>query len=124
MNSLPIQPLPQDLAAWRKAKGISLRQIVDATKIGLRYLEAIERGAFEELPGGAYREGYIRQYARAIGDADNVLWDYYCHVFVPLQLPAAAPPPETPVCRLREMVWSFLGLASKTAADLERRGLA
>jgi hypothetical protein len=124
MTSRPIQPLPQDLTAWRTAKGISLSEIVDTTKISLRYLKAIERGAFEDLPGGAYREGYIRQYARAIGDADNVVWDYYCHVFVPLQLPAAAPPPATPVGRLREMVWSFFGLAPKTAADLERHGEA
>jgi len=55
-----------DLAAIREAKGISLQQISEATKIGVRYLKAIESSQFEELPGGLFNTSYIRQYARAI----------------------------------------------------------
>jgi hypothetical protein len=40
------------LAALRNQKGISLHQIAEATKIGVRYLEAIEGGQFASLPGG------------------------------------------------------------------------
>ena len=57
---------PPNLAALRRQKGISLRQIADATKIGVRYLEAIECGQFAKLPGGIYNVSYIRQYARAV----------------------------------------------------------
>jgi cytoskeletal protein RodZ len=56
----------QNLAALRHDKGISLHQIAEATKIGVRYLEAIECGQFAKLPGGIYNLSYIRQYAQAI----------------------------------------------------------
>lgn len=65
------RPLP-DLAAIREAKGISLKQISEATKICVRYLEAIETSRFDQLPGGLFSTSYIRQYARAI-DYDE--WD-------------------------------------------------
>jgi cytoskeletal protein RodZ len=54
------------LAAIRENRGISLEQISSSTKIGVRALEAIERGDFGKLPGGIYSTSYIRQYARAI----------------------------------------------------------
>ena len=55
-----------DLASIRQAKGISLQQISSTTKIGVPYLEAIERLEFERLPGGVFSTSYIRQYAQAI----------------------------------------------------------
>lgn len=54
------------LATIRKNRGITLQQIASETKIGVRTLEAIERGDFRKLPGGIYDTNYIRQYARAI----------------------------------------------------------
>lgn len=54
------------LATIRKNRGITLQQIASETKIGVRTLEAIERGEFRKLPGGIYDTNYIRQYARAI----------------------------------------------------------
>ncbi len=57
---------PQDFSALRHQKGISLNHIAEATKIGVRYLEAIEHGQFAKLPGGIYNISYIRQYAQAI----------------------------------------------------------
>jgi cytoskeletal protein RodZ len=109
-----IELLPRDLIEWRKAKGISLPQIAETTKISLRYLEAIERGAFDKLPGGVYTANYIHQYARAVDDANNALWDYYRNVFVPKEVPPVFPPePESRMCRLRKRARSFLGLAPK-----------
>ena len=96
MPSVTTQPVLQDWIARRKAKGLSLRQIGETTKIAIRYLEAIERGAFDELPGGAYTEGYIRQYAMAVGDRDNVVWGYYRSVFAPVGPQPAAPEPGRP----------------------------
>jgi transcriptional regulator with XRE-family HTH domain len=117
-----IQLLPQDLTECRKAKDISLLQIAETTKISLRYLEAIERGAFQKLPGGVYTESYIRQYARAIGDTDNVLLDYYRNVFVPETAPPAADPaPQWWMDRWRDFVRSILGLAKESALPLRKR---
>jgi cytoskeletal protein RodZ len=60
------KPVLPDLAALRQARGISLAQISEATKIRVYYLRAIEESRFGELPGGVFNTSYIRQYARAI----------------------------------------------------------
>ncbi|MGA7235990.1 MAG: helix-turn-helix domain-containing protein [Bryobacteraceae bacterium] len=66
-----------ELATIRKNRGITLEQIAKVTKIGVRTLEAIERGEFRKLPGGIYDTSYIRQYARAIDyDEDAILAEY------------------------------------------------
>jgi len=66
-----------DLPALRQHKGISLRAISDSTKISMRFLQAIETGDFEQLPGGIYNTSYIRQYAREIGYEETKLLAYY-----------------------------------------------
>jgi cytoskeletal protein RodZ len=65
------------LATIRKNRGISLQQIAASTKIGVRALEAIERGDFQKLPGGIYTTSYIRQYARAIDYDESTLLAFY-----------------------------------------------
>jgi len=76
-------PLERDdsklgLASCRRRKDISLEQIAEATKIGVRSLRAIESGEFKKLPGGIYSTSYIRQYARAIDfDESQILALYY-----------------------------------------------
>jgi cytoskeletal protein RodZ len=65
------------LATIRKNRGISLEQIAASTKIGVRSLEAIERGDFQKLPGGIYSTSYIRQYARAIDYDESALLAFY-----------------------------------------------
>jgi len=65
------------LATVRHNRGISLQEISEATKIGVRSLEAIERGDFRKLPGGIYTTSYIRQYARAIDYDEDAILDCY-----------------------------------------------
>ncbi len=76
---------PLNLAAIRQRKGISLHQIADSTKISVRFLEAIENGKFDLLPGGIYNTNYIRQYARAIGIEERRLLEYY-HTVAPVSV--------------------------------------
>jgi cytoskeletal protein RodZ len=85
-------PLLTDLAAIREAKGISLKQISDTTKISVRYLKAIEASQFEQLPGGLFNTSYIRQYARAI---DYNEWELLASYGSTIP----EPPPETPPAR-------------------------
>lgn len=67
-----------DLACLRRQKGLSLNQIAENTKIGVRYLEAIEGGNFAKLPGGFYDISYIRQYAQAVEqDPAELLLHYH-----------------------------------------------
>jgi cytoskeletal protein RodZ len=66
------------LSERRRKRGVSLEQISEATKIGMRALRAIEAGEFQKLPGGVYSTSYIRQYAKAIGvDESQILAIYY-----------------------------------------------
>jgi cytoskeletal protein RodZ len=65
------------LAAIRRNRGISLEQIAASTKIGVRTLDAIERGDFGKLPGGIYNTSYIRQYARAIDYDESAILEVY-----------------------------------------------
>jgi len=67
----------ETLKRERELREISLRDIADATKINLRYLEALERNRFEILPGGVFNKGFIRAYARFIGANGEALVDSY-----------------------------------------------
>jgi cytoskeletal protein RodZ len=80
-----------ELATIRKNRGITLEQIANATKIGVRTLEAIERGEFRKLPGGIYDTSYIRQYARAIDYDEDAILSVYRRARV--QASAAQEPP-------------------------------
>lgn len=62
--------------AHRLRRRVTLEEIADVTKISKRFLEAIERGAYGELPGGVFTTSYIRQYAAMIEfDSSEILGD-------------------------------------------------
>jgi len=87
------------LAEIRRNRGISLEQIAESTKLGVRTLEAIERGEFRRLPGGIYDTNYIRQYARAIDYDESILLEFYHRQTAPA--PVAAPVPQPPAAGFR-----------------------
>src|SRR5262245_20345952 len=61
----------------REAKGLSLEQVADKTKIGTRFLEAIEKQEFERLPGGIFSRGFVKAYAESLGlDANEILSNF------------------------------------------------
>ena len=51
----------------REQKGVSLRQIAEATKISVGQLEALERNDISRLPGGIFSRAFVRSYAAEIG---------------------------------------------------------
>jgi cytoskeletal protein RodZ len=57
----------EDLKKAREAKGVTVETIAAATKLTVRYLEAVEQEAFDKLPGGVFRKNIVRSYARAAG---------------------------------------------------------
>jgi cytoskeletal protein RodZ len=62
------------LRQQREIRNISLREISDNTKIGMRYLEALEEDRFEILPAPIFAKGFLREYAKYVGlDADEVV---------------------------------------------------
>ncbi|EOT25862.1 helix-turn-helix domain-containing protein [Enterococcus saccharolyticus] len=57
----------------RRKQNISINELQKQTKIQKRYLEAIERGAFDVLPGEYYVRSFIREYAAAVGEDGDYL---------------------------------------------------
>jgi transcriptional regulator with XRE-family HTH domain len=57
----------EELRREREIRGISLKEIADATKISKRFLEAIERNDHKNLPAPVFTRGFVREYARYVG---------------------------------------------------------
>jgi cytoskeletal protein RodZ len=51
----------------RESKGLSQRQVAEATKLSVRAIESLERGHLRELPEGIYRRSIIKAVAREVG---------------------------------------------------------
>jgi len=58
------QPAGEFLASARRAAGLSLAAVSDATKIKIEHLEAIEASNADALPISAYSVGFVKAYAR------------------------------------------------------------
>jgi len=68
-----------------------LEEIAQSTKIGSRFLQAIEGEQFEQLPGGIFSTSYLRQYAEAIGYDEDALLAYYNQKMNPAEPIAKGP---------------------------------
>src|SRR5207244_2907103 len=61
----------------RERRGISLRQIANATKISVGVLEALERNDISRLPGGIFSRAFVRSYAVEVGlDPETTIQDF------------------------------------------------
>ncbi len=61
----------------RERRNVALDEIARLTKIRMRYLQALEDGQHERLPGIVFAKGYVRAYAETIGaDADRLVGAY------------------------------------------------
>lgn len=69
--------LGQRLRAAREAKGLTLVQAEEATRIRRDYLQALEEERYDALPGAVYVRGFLRNYAAYLGlDAQATLAEY------------------------------------------------
>jgi cytoskeleton protein RodZ len=60
-------PIGAVLEKVRRERGLSLRDVEDATKIRTRYLEGLEREDFSVLPDAVYVQGFLKTYANFLG---------------------------------------------------------
>jgi len=57
----------------REARGISLIEVEKDLKIRKKYLQALEEGKIDAIPGKAYLIGYLRNYSKYLGiDEENI----------------------------------------------------
>lgn len=72
-----MQEIGDLLKRTRQAKGLTIDDVQEATKIRARYLEAMEEGRFDVLPGEVYVKGFLRNYADFVGlSGDEVVAQY------------------------------------------------
>jgi cytoskeletal protein RodZ len=61
----------------REMREVSLNEVTKATRIGPRFLEALENEEWDKLPGGVFNRGFVRAIARFLGlDEENLLAEY------------------------------------------------
>lgn len=65
------------LRSAREARGLDHERVERDTRIRARYLAALERGAWDELPGEVYAKGFVRSYARYLGLAPDTMVALY-----------------------------------------------
>jgi cytoskeletal protein RodZ len=96
------------LRSARTARGLTLEDIETETRIKRPYLDALEREAWDELPGATYVRGFLASYARQLGiSVDEVLG-----LYPSARTPSAPVPrpvevritPANPQSRLRRIV--------------------
>ncbi|KAF0249799.1 MAG: hypothetical protein FD167_801 [bacterium] len=72
-----METLGQDFKRRREERKLSLRDVAEATRVGVRFLSAIEADDFTALPGGIYTRSFVRAYAKFLDmDEEDVLARY------------------------------------------------
>lgn len=60
------EPVGSRLKSAREARGLTLADISERTRIPVRHLESIEASSFDSLPGRTYSIGFVRSYSRVV----------------------------------------------------------
>ena len=61
----------------RELREVTPNEVVVATRISLRFLEALENEDWDKLPGGVFNRGFVRAIARYLGlDEEHLLAEY------------------------------------------------
>jgi cytoskeleton protein RodZ len=67
----------EHLKREREMRGVSLAEICGATRISMRFLQALENEEWAQLPGGVFNRGFVRSVARFLGlDEESVVAEY------------------------------------------------
>jgi cytoskeleton protein RodZ len=69
--------LGEQLRRAREARGVSLRDISEQTRITMRHLEAIESDDYKNLPGGIFNKSFVKAYARHVRFDEQRALDLY-----------------------------------------------
>lgn len=65
------------LRTAREKKGLSQRQVAEATKLSVRQIELLEKGCLSSLPDGIYRRSIVKAVAREVGlNPDQLLAEF------------------------------------------------
>lgn len=62
-----MEEIGRRLEAARLAKGLTLQDVEDETRIRKKYVEALEVGRLTDIPGDVYVKGFLRTYGNFLG---------------------------------------------------------
>jgi cytoskeleton protein RodZ len=82
-----VEDLGKVLKEQRLARGITLEQMQQRTRIRLSYLQAIEENQWNRLPGPVYVKAFLRHYARLVGLDEKRIINSYDKIIQPNQEP-------------------------------------
>ena len=77
MRGVKMKDIGDYLKEVRQARGFTYSDVELATRIPAKYLEAMEEGAFDKMPGQAYVIGFLRSYAKFLQVDSDELVNYY-----------------------------------------------
>jgi cytoskeletal protein RodZ len=87
-----VSELGMRLKIAREEKKITLEQLQNITKIQKRYLEAIEEGNLDILPGHFYARAFVKNYAEAVGLDPEILYEEHASELPLVHKPATEIP--------------------------------
>src|SRR5687767_10913927 len=108
----------ENLKRERELRGIDLREIAQATKISVRFLQALECDRIEVLPGGIFRRSFVREYARYVGLDPERLVSEFVHAHTLEAVPAPRPAGTAPATTAGRPRWLSRKLFSGVAIAL------
>lgn len=71
--------LAELLRKTRLAKGLTLDEVAEITRVRRAFLEALEQAAYDVLPSRAFAIGHVKAYAKALGLDEETLADMFKH---------------------------------------------
>jgi cytoskeletal protein RodZ len=118
-----MESIASELKAQRESRNISLSQIAADTHISLHYLQSLEEGRFNDLPGGMYNRAFLRAYCEILDlDQSAMLQRYESEVLPYSNKPAKTKSPISSSIKIPPIVrWSLMLLISATSIFLSRK---
>ena len=76
------ESLGEKLRQAREAKGVSISEVAEQTRISALYLESIENDDYRPLPGGIFNKGFVKSFAKYVGFDENEAMQDYARISV------------------------------------------
>jgi cytoskeleton protein RodZ len=111
----------------RELRGVELREVAEATKISIRFLQALESDRIDILPGGIFPRAFVRQYATYLGlDPDRTVAEFVYAYGEHAGQPSTPAPARSRSLRMPVLVvvvvLAVLGIAAWAALRYEAQG--
>lgn len=122
-GEMALGQIGQRLAEARTARGLSLEQVQEITKIRLKYLIALEAENWQALPGEVYLRGFLKSYSQVVGLDPMEMLELYQPTPPPQSepIPVAKPAARVAAARVEDPVPRSTGRLSGGFSRVDRR---